>query len=284
MSPPWLPPLPAVAHVVRDVVRGSGPDTIAFLQGQLSQDVAGLALGGSAWSFVLQPQGKVDAWVRVHRTGDDEVVIDVDGGAGRDLLSRLQRFKLRTRCDLVLDEAVPTLAVRGTTVDGGVDCAWPDLDGTDLIGADTVPAGWPALEPLDGDGFEVLRIASGVPAMGRELTASTIPAEVGQWVIDASVDFTKGCFTGQELVARIDSRGGNVPRRLHGFVAEGTPPPAGAELVVDGATVGTVTSSAATGAGVAVGLAFVKRGTSMPAKATVGEAGDAVQLHELPLR
>ena len=56
------------------------------------------------------------------------------------------------------------------------------------------------------------RIDHGVPAMGAELTADTIPAEAGQWLIDASVSFTKGCYTGQELVARIDSRGGNVPR------------------------------------------------------------------------
>ena len=56
-----------------------------------------------------------------------------------------------------------------------------------------------------------------------ELDPETIPATVGQWAIDASVSFTKGCYTGQELVARIDSRGGNVPRRLRGLVLEAGP-------------------------------------------------------------
>ena len=57
--------------------------------------------------------------------------------------------------------------------------------------------------------------------MGAELTEDTIPAEAGQWLVDASVSFTKGCYTGQELVARIDSRGGNVPRPVRLFVVEG---------------------------------------------------------------
>ena len=78
--------------------------------------------------------------------------------------------------------------------------------------------------------------------MGAELTENTIPAEAGQWVIDQSVSFTKGCYTGQELVARIDSRGGNVPRHLRGVVIEGDVPPVGAAVVVDEAEVGTLTS------------------------------------------
>ena len=57
----------------------------------------------------------------------------------------------------------------------------------------------------------------------------TIPAELGQWLIDASVSFTKGCYTGQELVARIDSRGGNVPRPLRGLVVDGAVPAVGAD-------------------------------------------------------
>ena len=79
--------------------------------------------------------------------------------------------------------------------------------------------------------------------MGHELDESTIPAEVGPWVIERSVSFTKGCFVGQELVARIDSRGGNVPRHLRGVVlGANVLPPVGAELVVDGEVRGTLTS------------------------------------------
>ncbi len=126
------------------------------------------------------------------------------------------------------------------------------------------PAGVPAASIAD---YEVARIEAGVPVMGRELDESTIPAEAG--VVDRSVSFTKGCYTGQELVARIDSRGGNVPRRLRGIVVGGDGgalPPIGATVHADGKEVGTVTSvvrSARLGAPVA--LAYVRRAVEPPA-------------------
>jgi tRNA-modifying protein YgfZ len=117
-----------------------------------------------------------------------------------------------------------------------------------------------------------------VPRMGAELTGATIPAEAGRWVIDASVSFTKGCFTGQELVARIDSRGGHVPRHLRGLVVDAAdPPPVGASVVVEGAEVGTVTSAApAPGAGRALALASVGRAVTPPAGAQVHHGGEAL--------
>src|SRR5581483_12355989 len=72
-----------MAHAVvipRDVVRVVGPDAANYLQGQLSQDVEGLAADASAWSFVLQPQGKLDAVVRVTREADDSFLLDLDAG------------------------------------------------------------------------------------------------------------------------------------------------------------------------------------------------------------
>jgi folate-binding protein YgfZ len=85
------------------------------------------------------------------------------------------------------------------------------------------------------------RIAHGIPAMGTELTEDTIPGEAGAWVIDASVSFTKGCYTGQELVARIDSRGNNVPHPIRLLMVEGDAS-VGDDVTVDGAAVGTITS------------------------------------------
>jgi folate-binding protein YgfZ len=119
---------------------------------------------------------------------------------------------------------------------------------------------------------EAERIRAGVPAMGDELDESTIPAEVGQWFIDASVSFTKGCYTGQELVARIDSRGSNVPRHLRVLAVEGDiEVPVGAEVVVGDTVVGRVTSSADGAA-----LAYVKRTVAPPAAVTLRwEGGSA---------
>ena len=88
------PPSSATSSSVR------GPDAISFLQGQLSQDVEQLAVGASAPSFLLQPTGKVDAWLRVTRTADDEVVLDVEPGFGEAVQARLRRFLLRTKAEL----------------------------------------------------------------------------------------------------------------------------------------------------------------------------------------
>ena len=80
---------PFVARIRRGVVVVSGPDAVTWLQGQLSQDVAGLPVGGAAPTFVLSPQGKVAGWGRVARPADDVLRIDVDPGAGPAWIARL---------------------------------------------------------------------------------------------------------------------------------------------------------------------------------------------------
>ena len=87
----WLP---------RDVIAVTGPEAEVYLQGQLSQDVTALAPGDAALSFLLQPQGKVDALVRVVRHAPDRYTLDVDGGYGAAVVERLNRFKLRTKVDV----------------------------------------------------------------------------------------------------------------------------------------------------------------------------------------
>ncbi|MEY2449755.1 MAG: tRNA-modifying protein YgfZ [Acidimicrobiaceae bacterium] len=233
---------PFVAWIERDVIRAFGPDTVTFLQGQLSQDIEGMAIDESRWSLLLEPTGKVVSWLRATRAGDDEFVLDTDSGSGDAVITRVQRFKLRTKCELEPVEGWRCLAVRGTTV---VDPAarpivWPGVQGVDLLGASvTIPAD----APTELDRYERARIESGVPAVGRELTEATIPVEAGQWLIDASVSFTKGCYTGQELVARIDSRGGNAPRPVRGLVVGGRIDVGAAVTSIDGRALGELTSA-----------------------------------------
>lgn len=266
-----------VTRTTRDVVTVSGPDAATYLQGQLSQDVAGLGVGDAAWSFVLQPQGKVDTWMRVDRAGPETFRLDTDAGSGPGLVARLERFKLRTRVEIALAPDVAVLAVRGAEVLDGVPCGWPDVVGSDVFDPDpdALPTDLPVdARPLDLIGYEARRIRAGVPRMGAEITPDAIPAELGRWVIDASVSFTKGCYTGQELVARIDSRGGNVPRHLRGLVGEGLV--VGAPVTVGDKEVGTVTSAAG-----GVGLALLHRSVEVPAVVVVG--GRDVQAVELPI-
>ena len=276
------------AWTTRDVVTVCGPDAATYLQGQVSQDVAALAVGETALTFVLAPQGKVDGWGRVQRTGDESFVIDVDAGAGPLWQTRLSRFLLRTKAEISVAEGVPALSVRGAAVDGGLPVIGREAIGSDLLGVTgpDLPAGVPAdAVEVPHDELEVGRIRAGVPAWGTELDGDTIPATVGQWVIDASVSFSKGCYTGQELVARIDSRGGNVPRHLMGLVIDGPPPDAGAVITVDGAVAGAVTSSAIDGAaGATVALGFVPRSIEVGVEGTEAEvAGVPARLVHLPI-
>jgi folate-binding protein YgfZ len=270
-------------EVDRDVVRVAGPDAVTYLQGQLSQDVARLPAGSSGWSFLLQPTGKVDAWLRVTRVADDEVVLDVDGGHGPAVLARLRRFLLRTKADVdPLDLGCVALrgpgagaAAAGARAELCVPAAWPGVEGVDLLGADNPPAG---IAPAGLAAYESLRIRSGVPAMGAELTEATIPAEAGRHVIEASISFTKGCFTGQELVARIDSRGGNVPRLVRGLdVPSDVALAPGAPVQVDGAEAGHVTSVAPRPGGGRVALAVLARRVAPPATALVQVGGAPVE-------
>lgn len=226
----------AAHRIDRDIVRVAGPDAVSYLQGQCSQDVAGLAVGGTAEALLLSPQGKMDAFVRVNRTGDDQFVIDTDGGFGEAVKTRLERFRLRVKVELEL-LAWECMAVRGPGADPikvvtasvagdpsvlRLPVAWPGFSGFDLLGPATAGGSTPDAWVGEGvvrcsdDAWEAARIEAGLPLNGREINDATIAAEVG--LVDRAVSFTKGCFTGQELVARLDSRGSKVARKLAGLM------------------------------------------------------------------
>lgn len=282
----------------RDVLSAVGPEAETYLQGQLSQDLAPVPPGGSAWSWLLAPTGKVDALIRVSRAAPGGWLIDADAGWGEAVLARLQRFKLRSKVDLTPVPA-SVVGLRGDGWDlpepaaaaGPADAAgpavvavppWPGLAGADLLYpgvAAQVPelvSGWPESSP---DAYQAVRIRAGQPRMGAELGEKTIPGETG--LVPFTVSFTKGCYTGQELVARIDSRGGNVPRRLYRLRLAGPAEP-GAELLDGDTAVGTLTSAAAGADGLWVGLGYVRRGVEPPRPLTAGAGGPAADLETLP--
>jgi folate-binding protein YgfZ len=268
----------------RDAVRVAGPEAVSYLQGQVSQDVAALAPGASAWTLVLQPQGRIDVWARVTRVADDEFVLDTDGGFGDALAGRLARFKLRVKADVdrldwhcagvrgpaaaSVAHAVPAGAVRA-------EAAWPLIGGWDLLGPSVVPVEGVPVATLED--YEVRRIEAGLPRMGAELTERTIPEEAG--IVAVSASFTKGCYTGQELVARIDSRGGHVPHRLRRVTLPvGAPvPDAGAEVEVDGRPRGNITSAARHPDGHVVALAYLARDVTPPASGRCAGVGATVE-------
>jgi folate-binding protein YgfZ len=285
----------AAVPLERDVVLVRGPDALAYLQGQLSQDLDALAVGATVPALLLQPTGKLVAWLRVTRTADDALVLDLDAGAGDEARARLRRFLLRTDATV---EATrwSGLAVRGPgaaaavgapPADGALvlPAGWPGVEGVDVLGPAGVDLGLPVASAA---ALEALRVECGVPASGAEITEATIPAELGQWVVDGAVSFTKGCYAGQELVARIDSRGGNVPRPVRGLrLADESGLVAGAAVLVEGQAVGALTSVAMSPALGAVALAPLARSVAPGQEATVdagaGRTSRAV-VSELPLR
>jgi tRNA-modifying protein YgfZ len=178
---------------------------------------------------------------------------------------------------------------------------WNGWSGVDLLGPEDVVLGpgdatWPdGVTACGSEAVEACRIVSGIPAMGTELTNKTIAAEAG--LVERTVNFTKGCYTGQELVARLDARGSNVPRRLVGIVAPSGEPgresaeaplflspgmtlhggeaPAG-DAAVDDKVQGTITSAAwSAELGTWVALAYLHRSVEAPGPIRL-RSGDGV--------
>ena len=278
------------ARPPRDIVVAAGPDTLSYLQSLVSADLDGLADGQSVRSLLLTPQGKLEADFHLARVGDDAWLV-CEGGFGEQLVAALERFKIRVKVEVDPRPDLAVLAVRAPEPPARaraddvvvVPVPWPDGDRFDVVGptaavgeAEAELAGTGAVA-IDEDAYEALRVDAGVPRMGFELGEKTIPQEA--FLDRDAVSFTKGCFLGQELVCRIDTRGhvNKYLRRLTDI--EGAPPPREAEIVAGDKAVGTVTSAAP---GVALG--YVRREIEPPTDVTLrwadGEARATVE--EIP--
>jgi folate-binding protein YgfZ len=204
----------------RDQVEVAGSDALTYLQSQIAQEIRSQETGESQWTLVLDPSGKIDALARITRTGEDTFVLNTDAGFGEQLAARINRFKIRVDADVTLK---------------------------------------PAEANQPSDAHEVARIAAGWPRMGCEIVpGETIPVITG--VLDVAVNFAKGCYPGQELVERMDSRGADAPQSLRILaVADGA---VVGDPIEDaaGKEVGHLTSIAP-GGGLALG--YVKRGSEV---------------------
>jgi folate-binding protein YgfZ len=253
-SPFWVP-------IVRDVITVTGSDAASFLHSQLSQDVASMEAGDSRNSFVLEPTGKITSIVRVTRGGLDRFVIDTEPGFGDAVVSRLGRFKIRVEAELELTTQT-WRAIRGlrdTTVSGGI-AAWR-MDGSafDIFATGAV---MPSVV-VEGttEQFHAERLEASWPLMGLDVTQDMIPAETS--IVELAVSFTKGCYPGQELVERMDSRGSRAPRSLV-VVSCGADTSVGDDVIVNGERVGIYTSVAKKDEGTRA-FALVKRGVDIDA-------------------
>lgn len=267
------------ARIARDLVVVEGPDATTFLQSLVSQDLDALPVGASGHSLLLQPQGKLLVDFYVLHVEPDVWWCVCEGGIGRELAAGLDRFRIRVKVE-VRPVPVAALALRGVEVPVPVPAGvqvfavdWPGAPAFDAVGPE---AGIDALRDavdatvIDGDAYEVARIEAGVPRQGFDVDDKTIPQEAGLELV--AVSFTKGCFVGQELVCRIDSRG-HVNRHLRRLrTAPGSSIERGAAVAVDDREVGAVTSAAGP-----VALAMLRREVEPGETVRVGAVSAVVE-------
>jgi tRNA-modifying protein YgfZ len=211
----------------RHCLTADGPDAADFLQSMLSNDISLAEPGGGVYALLLTPKARVIADVEVYNT-DGAYVLAAPAGRRGDVLGALLRARFRRKVDLApVDRAV----------------VWGDIPGA--LATLATPAGVHRLvAAAPGDleppaAWELARVEAGMPAFGREFDDSTMPAEAG--LVELAVSFTKGCYPGQEPIARLHYRG-HANRGLRGLELAGDLPQPGAVVELDGREVGRATS------------------------------------------
>ncbi|MET0305597.1 MAG: glycine cleavage T C-terminal barrel domain-containing protein [Solirubrobacterales bacterium] len=282
----------------------SGSEATDYLQGQLTNDVEALAPGEGQYAALLDRKGHMQADMRVLRLSEEEIWIDTEPEAHAAALRHLEMYKIgreaaiadvgseRTILSLIGPRSVeiagtaalPEYACETTAVHG-VEClAVGTANGIDLIikpaeaerlrdvllGAGAVTVG-PEAE-------EILRIEGGTPRFGAEMGTETMPAEAG--IVERAVSFTKGCYIGQEPVARLHYKG-RPNRHLRGLQLSAPAAP-GSSLRLGEKEVGRVGSSGVSPARGPIALAIVRREAEPEAELVVGEDGVTARVIDLP--
>lgn len=276
---PAAPPLGpgGAVRVDRALIWVEGPDAEGFLQGLLSNDVAHLEAGGSRPALLLDARGRIVAAATVHRDGDEAFTLVVEPALATALAEALERYHFSE--DLMIlgpepAEAVVTLEAVAAPAAGDLVVDGPLPGSREVVAADpgaVIEAAGLAEQPAAA--LEAARVLAGVPRVGVDTGPTTLVQEAG--LEDAAVSFDKGCYLGQETVARAQFRG-RVNRVLRGLRLEGAAPGPGAEVRHGGRAVGTLTSVVTIPGHGALGLAIIRREAEPGAAVEVVAAdGDA---------
>ena len=283
----------------------TGADAKEFLAGQVTNDIVGLQPGEGCYAALLTPKGRMLGDMRVLDTGD-ELLLDCDRAALQAIFDVIRRATIGFAVELhkrtvqrgllsivgprareitgtpelpVAEHAhaVATLGgarVRVIATDVGVDVLCLAED-TDAVREALLAAG---AEPVSEEAVEVLRVETGRPRWGAELDETVIPQEAG--LNDRAVSFTKGCYVGQETVARLHWKG-KPNRHLRGLRLS-APAPVGAELRLGDRGVGRVTSVAESPVHGLVALALVRREAGVGDVLQVGDGDVTATVADLP--
>lgn len=315
MATEVLPELDAQYRVLREesgllqrsgrgtfVVRGD--EAAEYLQGQLTNDVEGVAPGEGCYCALLDRKGHIQGDARALRLSQGEIWLDTEPSAAAPMLRHLQTYKIGREVEVAdagaerailsllgpRSAALAGVAPRAEHSHGeasvhGVACRWAATDlGVDLI----APANDAArlreallsagAAQISEDAAEIARIESGRPRFGVEMGPETMPAEAG--IVERAVDFEKGCYIGQEPVARLHYRG--RPNRTLRGLRLSAPARPGDVLRSEEREVGALGSSCVSPALGPIALAVVRREAEPGDTLQVGGGGVTAEVAELP--
>jgi len=303
----------------RQLLRITGRDRRSWLHGQVTQDVNGLPDGRGAYSTIITPQGKLVSDLRIFALPEG-LYLDAPAGTAQPLAEYLDRFLIMERAEIEdLTHAWALLSAQGPLAPSAVACLfgrearhmdrwaiqehafeggpalltrseWCGEDGFDVfVPAAAAPALWAALSQVrpaftvESVGWEALnlrRVEAGVPWWGADLDGTLIPMEAR---LERAISLRKGCYVGQEIIARVDARG-QVNNLLAGFLIHGDPPAPGTEIRREGRRVGRLTSVVhSPRLGRPIALGYLRRERHEPgARLAAGDVPDALEVTTLP--
>jgi tRNA-modifying protein YgfZ len=282
----------------------TGSEAAEYLQGQLTNDIEALAPGEGCYAALLDRKGHMQADMRVLVVDGEKIWVETEPEGLAAARRHLEMYKIGRDADVVDAGAkraiVSLIGPRGAelagspplpeyfheeiTVDGiecpavgtalGIDLI-PNAEDRERLIAVLAEAGAPEVDPAAA---EIVRIESGVPRFGSEMDSATMPAEAG--IVERAVNFEKGCYIGQETVARLHYKG-KPNRHLRGLRLS-TPVGPGATLSLGEKEVGKLGGSCVSPAHGAIGLAIVRREAEPNAELLVGEDGVTARVVDLP--
>src|SRR5438105_410254 len=277
----------------------SGRDRVRWLNGMITNNIRDLVVGQGVYAFVLNPQGHILGDLYAYNRGDSLLVV-TDKAQAEKILGIFKRYIIMDQVEVAnISEKLTAIGVTGPTsreVLRRVGLEFPELRPRQLadvtwqqlglivvrddnpvsesyeifLAPESVNLLWDALvkrgaTPSGSEAFELFRIASGIPCYGQDIRERDLPQETEQ---ARALNFTKGCYIGQEIVERIRSRG-NVHRKFTGFVLQGDSPATGAKLAADRTDIGEITSLASLpmpSGELPVALGYVRREIGVPGK------------------
>jgi tRNA-modifying protein YgfZ len=284
----------------------SGAEAADYLQGQISNDVEAIAPGEGRYAALLDRKGHLQADLRALRIGDEEFLLVAEGAVGGPLLKHLSTYKIGRDVEVadcadelalvsvigprapeltgaeVLaaehDHAEVTIAgaeCRAVAAESGIDLLVAP-ESVEAVRAELLDAG---AELASEDAAEIVRVESGRPRFGLEMSEATMPAEAG--IVERAVDFEKGCYIGQEPVARLHYRG-KPNRVLRGLTLSG-PADSGSALTLGDREVGGIGTSVVSPALGPIALAIVRR-EAEPGDTLEVEGGGSAEVVPLPFQ